>query len=271
MVCKVSTKKFTDVIPWLSPNVQRQLQHHKQTSTGFLKRSRQSRLNKVTEPKAGTCYIQGSVLAFVIAKKMRKAGEIVTAAKLFSRTHTKSKDKIFADDRAKAVWVYIKPLKCQPPCANFFDVHYLFLEAVGGWSEKGTVYRLGNSATLFYEKPMNHTTLKKSSYTPSIVSQLQTELDSIKTELNSIKNELQQQRTSMEQQRQRVEEQQRQLEQQQGMMEEQKHGMEKQQRMLGAQCKMMEDQKQALLGVQSQMALMSSLLGDPSPLHDSEK
>ncbi|KAJ8426364.1 hypothetical protein Cgig2_001890 [Carnegiea gigantea] len=35
MVCKVSKKKLTDVIPWLSPYVQRQLQHHKQTSTSF--------------------------------------------------------------------------------------------------------------------------------------------------------------------------------------------------------------------------------------------
>ena len=84
----------------------------------------------------------------------------------------------------------------------------LFLEAVGGWSEKGTVYGLGNSAAL-YEKPVNHTTSKKSSYTTSIVSQLQTKLDSTKTELNSKKNELQQQRISMEEQRQRMEEQQR--------------------------------------------------------------
>jgi len=147
----------------------------------------------------------------------------------------------------------------------------LFLEAVGGWSEKGTVYGLGNSATLFYEKPVNHITSNKSSYTPSIVSQLQTELDSTKTELNSTKNELQQQRTLMEKQRQQMEEQQRQLQEQQGMMEEQKHRMEEQQKMLEAQRKKMEDQKQALLGMQSQMALMSSLLGHPSPLHDSEK
>ena len=37
----------------------------------------------------------------------------------------------------------------------------LFLEAVGGWSEKGTVYGLGNSAALFYEKPVNHTTFEE--------------------------------------------------------------------------------------------------------------
>ncbi|KAJ8446472.1 hypothetical protein Cgig2_028439 [Carnegiea gigantea] len=140
----------------------------------------------------------------------------------------------------------------------------LFLEAVGGWSNKGTVYGLGNSVGLFYEKPVNPITWKMPCYTPSIASQLQSELEMTKTELNSTKNELQQQRTSME-------EQQRQLEQQQRKLEEQTKMMEDQQRMLEAQCKMMEDQKQALLGFQSQMALMSSLLGHPSELHDSEK
>lgn len=76
----------------------------------------------------------------------------------------------------------------------------LFLEVVGGWCEKGTVYGLGNSVALFYEKPVNHTTPKKSSYTPSIVSQLQNELDSTKIEFNLTKNDLQQQRISMEEQ-----------------------------------------------------------------------
>ena len=91
----------------------------------------------------------------------------------------------------------------------------LFLEAVGGWNEKGIIYGLGNSANLFYEKPVHHITSKMPSYTPSIVSQHQSELESTKTALNSTKNEPQQQRTSMG-------EQQRQLEQQQRKLEEQK-------------------------------------------------
>ena len=81
----------------------------------------------------------------------------------------------------------------------------LFLEAVGGWSEKGTVYGLGNSVGLFYEKPVHHITSNMPSYTPSIVSQLQSELETTKTELNSTKNELQQQRTSMEEQQPQLE------------------------------------------------------------------
>ncbi|KAJ8427157.1 hypothetical protein Cgig2_009516 [Carnegiea gigantea] len=100
VVCKVSKKKPTDVIPWLSPDGQRQLLHHKQTNEGFLKRSRQSRLNKITGPKAETRHTQGSISATVIAKKM----ETVTAAKLFCKTHTNPKDKTFADDRSKATW-----------------------------------------------------------------------------------------------------------------------------------------------------------------------
>jgi len=38
-----------------------------------------------------------------------------------------------------------------------------------------------------------------------------------------------------------------------------------------AQCKMMEDKKQALLGMQSRMSLISSLLGHPSKLHNPKK
>ena len=60
------------------------------------------------------------------------------------------------------------------------------------------------------------------------------------------------------------------MEEQQKRLEDQQAKMEEQQWMLDAQCKLMEDQKQALLGMQSQMALMSSLLGHPSELHESE-
>ena len=70
LVCKLSKKKPTDVIPWISPDVRQQLLHHKQTSEVFLKRSRQCRLNKITGPKAGTRHAQGSVSAAAIAKKM---------------------------------------------------------------------------------------------------------------------------------------------------------------------------------------------------------
>jgi len=31
-------------------------------------------------------------------------------AKLFSKAHTKPKDKTFVDDRSKAAWVCIKPI-----------------------------------------------------------------------------------------------------------------------------------------------------------------
>ncbi|KAJ8438672.1 hypothetical protein Cgig2_031637 [Carnegiea gigantea] len=72
-LCKVSKKKATNVIPWLSPNVQQQLLHHKQTN-------------------------KGSVSTTIIAKKMSKGGEIVTTTKLFSKTHI------------KATWICIKPI-----------------------------------------------------------------------------------------------------------------------------------------------------------------
>jgi len=66
-------------------------------------------------------------------------------------------------------------------------------------------------------------------------------------------------------------EQQRQIKEQQRQIEEHKQRMKVQKRMMEEQCMMMVDKKQALLGMQFQMVLMSSLLGQPSELHDSEK
>ncbi|KAJ8435544.1 hypothetical protein Cgig2_034115 [Carnegiea gigantea] len=160
---------------------------------------------------------------------------IVTAAKFFSKIHIKPKDKTFVYDRSKATWVCIKAIhlpffggrsiiailqekyqllklaKQVPPSE---EDNSLFLEAVGGWSEKRNVYELGNS------KPTNNATANKPSYTPSVIAQLQTELDLMKTELNSIKNDIQQQRTSREKQQRKLGEQQRQLEEQKQRMEE---------------------------------------------------
>jgi len=39
------------------------------------------------------------------------------------------------------------------------DDDSVFLEAVGGWSDKGTVYELGNSGSLFYTKPTTQANL----------------------------------------------------------------------------------------------------------------
>uniref|UniRef100_A0A7C9ECB2 Uncharacterized protein n=1 Tax=Opuntia streptacantha TaxID=393608 RepID=A0A7C9ECB2_OPUST len=116
---------------------------------------------------------------------------IVTAAKIFSRTHTKKKDKRFADDRAKTVWEKYHSLKVVKQVPPSQDDDSLLLEAAIGWSEKGTIYGLGNSASMFYEKPIHNVGTSKTSYTLLIVSQLQVELDSASTELNSTKTELQ--------------------------------------------------------------------------------
>ncbi|KAJ8426209.1 hypothetical protein Cgig2_028299 [Carnegiea gigantea] len=112
---------------------------------------------------------------------------------------------------SKEKYQSLKLVKQVPPSE---EDNSLFLEAIGGWSERGTVYGLGNSVSLFYEKPTNNATANKPSYTPFVVAQLQIELDSTKIKLNSIKNEIQQQRTSREEQQRKMAEQQRQLEEQ---------------------------------------------------------
>ncbi|KAJ8444507.1 LOW QUALITY PROTEIN: hypothetical protein Cgig2_028322 [Carnegiea gigantea] len=232
LVCNVTKKKREDPTPWLSPDVQEQLLQHKKSSRGFLKRSRQSMLNKTIGPKARSRHILGSVSAAEITKRLRKAGETPTATKLFAKAHVRAKDKSFSDDQSKAVWLIIEASGIvlsgqrrwqQPPlapehysfdlfflhclydhlCTGFVDKYQslkvakqvptsyeddgLFLEAAGGWTEKGTVFGLGNAAEYFYKRPTAGTCSIKPSYTPSIVSQLQNELDSTKAELNSMK------------------------------------------------------------------------------------
>ena len=66
-----------------------------------------------------------------------------------------------------------------------------FLEAAGGWSEKGAVYGLDNAVEHFYKRPTARTASLRPSYTLSILSQLQSELNLTKAELNSTRNELQ--------------------------------------------------------------------------------
>ncbi|KAJ8421735.1 hypothetical protein Cgig2_008551 [Carnegiea gigantea] len=105
LVCKVSKKKPEDPIPWLSLDVRVQLVQHKKTSRGFLKRSRQSMLNKITGPKARSHHTLGSVSTAEIAKRLRKARETPVAAKLFAKARVRAKDKSFSDDRSKAVWL----------------------------------------------------------------------------------------------------------------------------------------------------------------------
>ena len=76
----------------------------------------------------------------------------------------------------------------------------LFFKASGGWSEKGTIYRLGRDGPAMFERP---TTSRRSScssssaYSSSIVTQLQdqlqmthNELQTTRARLHSIEEEL---------------------------------------------------------------------------------
>ncbi|KAJ8430855.1 hypothetical protein Cgig2_015515 [Carnegiea gigantea] len=99
MGCNVSKKKPTGVIPSLSSDVHRQ----------------QFRVNKSLGVKLGLVILndqfqllqlQGRwyTFAFLKLQYAMKGGEAVTTTKLFSKTHSKAKDKTFADDRSKVVW-----------------------------------------------------------------------------------------------------------------------------------------------------------------------
>lgn len=81
----------------------------------------------------------------------------------------------------------------------------LFLEVVGGWDKKGRVYGLGSGAHTLYDKPSRSTVATNggsTSYTPSVVSQLQTQLQTTQTDLQKTQQELEEQRRLVEEHRQ---------------------------------------------------------------------
>ncbi|KAJ8429234.1 LOW QUALITY PROTEIN: hypothetical protein Cgig2_026270 [Carnegiea gigantea] len=141
MVCEVSKKKPTTVIPWLSPDVQR--------------------------IRFSCCNCKQDaidhILVFVIYSYSKKVGRQSLLQSCFPK-HIQS-------PRIRLFEMINQRLHRYP--SNQFIFPSL--------ANKGTVYGLGNSVSLFYEKPTNNATADKPLYTPSIIVQLQTELDSTKT------------------------------------------------------------------------------------------
>ena len=78
------------------------------------------------------------------------------------------------------------------------DVDELFLQAVGGKNKKGTVYRLGTESEAYYPRSGRRSG-PSSSYTPSVVSLMETHLKKSEEELQATREE---HRATREEQRQ---------------------------------------------------------------------
>jgi len=83
---------------------------------------------------------------------------------------------------------YVIVFKSYKRSAALEDDDSIFLQAIRGCSENGTIYGQGTTVGLFYEKPVNNSTANKPSYTSSNILLFQIEVGSTRTELNSMIN-----------------------------------------------------------------------------------
>ncbi|KAL2935342.1 hypothetical protein RDABS01_018460 [Bienertia sinuspersici] len=161
-------------IPWMSDDVRKELK-------------------KARGEKRGILHSQGSISATEIARrKMKETGKMPTAAQLFLDNHTK-KDKTFVSDEAKKIWDNYLSKKASSG-SNELTIeadNNLLFEAIGGWTKKGTMFGLGNSAPTYYRRPTSSpSTNALLTPSPSIVTQLQQKLESTNGELLQTKQSL---------------------------------------------------------------------------------
>ncbi|KAL2904190.1 hypothetical protein RDABS01_002900 [Bienertia sinuspersici] len=179
-------------IPWMSDDVRKELKKVR-SSTDFKKKSDKARKNRLEGKKRGILHSQGSISATEIARrKMKETGKMPTAAQLFLDNH-KKKDKTFVSDEAKKIWDNYLSKKASSG-SNELTIeadNNLLFEAIGGWTKKGTMFGLGNSAPTYYRRPTSSpSTNALLTPSPSIVTQLQQKLESTNGELLQTKQSL---------------------------------------------------------------------------------
>ncbi|KAL2926403.1 putative 1-phosphatidylinositol 3-phosphate 5-kinase [Bienertia sinuspersici] len=134
--------------------------------------------------KKGILHSQWSISATEITRrKMKETGKMPTVAQLFLDNHTK-KDKTFDNYLSKKASSGSNELTIEA------DNNSLF-EAIGGWTKKGTMFGLGNSALTYYRRPTSSpSTNALLTPLPSIVTQLQQKFESTNGELLQTKQSL---------------------------------------------------------------------------------
>ncbi|GAB4850355.1 hypothetical protein Ancab_029657 [Ancistrocladus abbreviatus] len=221
MAYKLSKARTYQVIPWCSPTVREQLKQFR-ASQGFVKKSRLFSANRTSGLHGGTLHCQGSITTAEVIRRMTKElGRAPSAAEVFARSH-RTKDNKFVDQRSEIVWEEYQRLKrVHSDTETQMEMQKtlptddeLFLRAVGGWSQKGTVYGLGSSARTYYEKLPSPSKATDSSEKSTVIelqqqikdleSSYQKQLAQHKKKGMEMEERLEQQRKEMEEQKQLV-------------------------------------------------------------------
>ncbi|KAJ8436536.1 hypothetical protein Cgig2_026651 [Carnegiea gigantea] len=125
---------------------------------------------------------------FNIAAYKKNEGKTPTPSACLQKSHSKKdpkSEKVFINDRLKASWEKYEALRVERGIKEGTqEAEKLYYEVSGGWSKKSTIYSLGTSVTMFYEKPTAPTTSTGSTYIPLAYSKLQTDLKSTQQQLD---------------------------------------------------------------------------------------
>ncbi|KNA10465.1 hypothetical protein SOVF_144050 [Spinacia oleracea] len=109
---------------------------------------------------------QGSISTEEVRLKLaKKLGRPPTPSEVYFETHADSGGR-FVNAKAEAVWNDYKNRKdanLQCEVENRRTDDELFLEATGGWSDKGRIFGLGAATDSFYERPEDRRTKKSRS------------------------------------------------------------------------------------------------------------
>lgn len=112
----------------------------------------------------------------------KNQGNRPLASQIFKQLHIRKEEteKVFCDNRSKAVWDKFERLKAQTSqVGTEVDDDELFLQAIGGTNKKGAVYGLRIESEAYYPRSARRFA-SSSSHTPSVVSQIENHLKTIR-------------------------------------------------------------------------------------------
>ncbi|XP_021737549.1 uncharacterized protein LOC110704073 [Chenopodium quinoa] len=156
------------------------------TDPDYKKRSEQNKKNRrggsmenVVEPT----HFQGTISVVQHDKKMvaQNQGQLPNAHDLFLKTHFKEvpgKGQVAANTKEKRIAeTYQKKLEETRSQRIQKSPNEFYWETVGGRNKKGRVKGLGQSAELYYGKQMGRGSRSSQQYTPSVISQMQDQME----------------------------------------------------------------------------------------------
>uniref|UniRef100_A0A803NDF2 Transposase n=1 Tax=Chenopodium quinoa TaxID=63459 RepID=A0A803NDF2_CHEQI len=155
MVSKVCTDPKYNAV-WCPPTIREEMIQIRKRKE-FQEKSKQCSKNRMGNGTQKIHHRQGSISTEEVRLKLeKKLGRKPTAAELYFECHADSGGR-FVNSKAETVWNDYNSkkaanLECETENQKTEDE--LFLEAAGGWNDKGRLFGLGAAAYSYYEKPV---------------------------------------------------------------------------------------------------------------------